>query len=79
MVNIEAEKDILLDPLIKLGLEYNLMVRLWMRSGLNTNPRNLFFGLGFRSRNFVIAYAMTQNQYLGNTHHFSFGYLFQKK
>ncbi|MCH7414942.1 hypothetical protein MM213_15685 [Belliella sp. R4-6] len=79
MVNIEAEKDILLDPLIKLGLEYNLMDRLWMRSGFNTNPSNLFFGIGFRPRNFVIDYAMTQNQYLGNTHHFSFGYLFQKK
>ncbi|MCH7396704.1 hypothetical protein MM236_01840 [Belliella sp. DSM 107340] len=78
-VNIEAEKDILLDPLIKLGLEYNLKDRLWMRSGFNTNPSNIFFGLGFRPRNFIIDYAMTQNQYLGNTHHFSFGYLFQKK
>ncbi|MFD2036766.1 hypothetical protein ACFSKL_18320 [Belliella marina] len=79
MVNIEAEKDILLDPLIKLGIEYSLLDKLWMRSGFNTNPSNLFFGIGFRPRNFTIDYAMTQNQYLGNTHHFSFGYLFLKK
>lgn len=79
MVNLEAEKDILLDPIIKLGIEYNLMDRLWLRSGVNTYPSNLFFGIGFRPRNFVIDYAMTQSQYLGNTHHFSFGYLFQKK
>lgn len=79
MVNVEAEKDILLDAVIKLGIEYNLMDRLWLRSGVNTYPSNLFFGIGFRPRNFVIDYAMTQSQYLGNTHHFSFGYLFQKK
>jgi len=79
MINIEAEKDILLAAIIKLGIEYNLMDRLWLRSGVNTYPNNLFFGIGFRPRNFVIDYATTQSQFLGNTHHFSFGYLFQKK
>lgn len=78
MVNIEAEKDILLDAVIKLGIEYNLMDRIWLRSGVNTYPSNLFFGVGFRPKNFVIDYAMIQSPYLGNTHHFSFGYLFQK-
>ncbi len=79
MMNLEAEKDILLDPVLKLGLEYNLMDRVWMRSGINTNPGNLFFGIGFRPRNFILDYAMTQNQYLGATHHFSFGYLIKKQ
>ncbi|SNS21457.1 hypothetical protein SAMN06295967_105136 [Belliella buryatensis] len=79
IINLEAEKDILLEPVLKLGLEYNLMEKLWMRTGINTNPSNLFFGLGFRPKSFVIDYAMTQNQYLGATHHFSFGYIFSKK
>ena len=79
MVNVEAQKDILLAAIIKLGVEYNLMDRIWLRSGFNTYPSNLFFGIGFRPRNFVIDYAITQSQYISNTHHFSFGYLFQKK
>ncbi|SIS72866.1 PorV/PorQ family protein [Belliella pelovolcani] len=78
-INLEAEKDILLDPVLKLGLEYNLMDKLWMRTGINTNPSNLFFGIGFRPKDFVIDYAMTQNQYLGATHHFSFGYIISKQ
>jgi opacity protein-like surface antigen len=76
MVNLEAEKDILLDPLLKMGLEYNLLERVWARVGMNTNPGKFFFGIGFRPKRFHIDYAMTQHPSLGNTHHFSFNYLF---
>jgi hypothetical protein len=79
MVNIEAEKDILLDPLIKTGLEYNLLDRFWARAGMNTNPGKLFFGIGFKPRKFHIDYAMTQHPALGFTYHFSFNYLFSEK
>lgn len=76
MVNMEAEKDILLDPLLKMGLEYNLLERVWARVGMNTNPGKFFFGIGFRPKRFHIDYALTQHPSLGNTHHFSFNYLF---
>lgn len=76
MVNLEAEKDILLDPLLKIGLEYNLMDRVWARVGMNTNPGKFFFGVGFRPKKFHIDYALTQHPSLGITHHFSFNYLF---
>ena len=76
MVNLEAEKDILLDPLLKMGLEYNLLERVWARVGMNTNPGKFFFGIGFRPKRFHIDYALTQHPSLGNTHHFSFNYLF---
>lgn len=79
MVNIEAEKDILLDPLLKMGLEYNLMERVWARVGMNTNPGKFFFGMGFRPKRFHLDYALTQHPNLGNTHHFSFNYLFLGK
>jgi hypothetical protein len=79
LVNLEAEKDILLDPMLKMGLEYNLMDRVWTRVGMNTQPNKFFFGIGFRPKRFHIDYALTQHPNLGNTHHFSFNYLFLGK
>ncbi|MCH7402962.1 hypothetical protein ACFOUP_09595 [Belliella kenyensis] len=76
MLNIEAEKDILLPADLKLGLEYNLLDKVWMRSGFHIIPGNLFFGLGFKPKRFVIDYALGQQKYLGPTHHFSVGYNF---
>jgi hypothetical protein len=79
MVNIEAEKDILLDPLIKMGVEYNLLDRFWARAGMNTDPGKLFFGIGLKPRRFQIDYAMTQHPTLGAFHHFSFNYALTEK
>jgi hypothetical protein len=76
IINAEAEKDILLPPLFKAGLEYNLQNKFWGRAGFNTAPNNLFFGLGFRPKRYHIDYAMGQNYRLGYTHHFSFNLLF---
>lgn len=76
MVNVEAEKEIVLPPQFKMGLEYNLLQKFWARSGIHTNPNNIFFGMGFKPRQFHIDYALSQNYRLGYTHHFSFNYLF---
>ncbi|MEX2595148.1 MAG: hypothetical protein WD426_20455 [Anditalea sp.] len=76
MINVEAEKEIILPPQLKTGIEYNLLNRLWARSGIHTNPRNLFFGMGFKPKRYHIDYALSQNYQLGYTHHFSFNYLF---
>jgi hypothetical protein len=78
MLNVEAEKEILLDPIFKAGLEYNLKNRIWGRTGFHTQPNNFFFGLGFKPRKYQIDYAMSQNYRLGFTHHFSFNLLFNE-
>lgn len=75
-INLEAEKDIFLPPLFKVGVEYGLGEKIWLRSGIHTAPSNLFFGIGFRPKRFHLDYAMGQNLQLGYTHHFSFNYLF---
>lgn len=75
MLAVEAEKDILLVPKFKTGLEYNLLDKVWTRVGTHTNPSNLFFGMGFKSPRYHIDYALSQNYRLGYTHHFSFNYL----
>jgi hypothetical protein len=79
MINVEAEKEILLLPQLKVGLEYNLLNRFWARSGIRSNPNNLFFGMGFKPSRYHIDYALSQNYRLGYTHHFSFSYLFLKE
>ena len=79
IINIEAEKDIILPPQFKTGIEYNLLGRLWLRSGMQTQPNNLFFGMGFKPKRFQIDYALSQNYRLGYTHHFSFNYLLDKE
>ncbi|MBT0812598.1 hypothetical protein KIH41_15020 [Litoribacter ruber] len=76
ILNVEAEKDILLPPQFKAGMEYNMQEKLQGRLGFNTNPNNLFFGIGFRPRKYHIDYALSQNYKLGFTHHFSFNLLF---
>ncbi|WP_200976158.1 hypothetical protein [Echinicola sp. 20G] len=76
LVNVEAEKDILLDPLMKIGLEYNFTNRFWARCGIRTNPSNLHFGIGFHPKNISLDYAVAQNSQLGLTHHFSMNYSF---
>ena len=79
MINVEAEKEILLSPQLKIGIEYNLLNRFWARSGIHANPNNLFFGMGFKPKRYHIDYALSQNYQLGYTHHFSFSYLFLKE
>lgn len=78
MINTEAEKEILSPPKMKVGLEYSLLQRVWARTGIHTNPRNLFFGMGFRAGRYHIDYALSQNYRLGYTHHFSFNYLLKQ-
>lgn len=79
MINVEAEKEIILLPQFKMGIEYNLRDRLWARSGIQTQPNNLYFGIGFKPRRFHVDYALSQNYRLGYTHHFSFNYLLDKE
>lgn len=78
MINLEAEKEVYLAPQLKVGVEYSLRERLYARTGINTNPRQLFFGIGFSPKRYRFDYAMSQNHQLGFTHHVSFNYLWNE-
>ncbi|WP_114752183.1 PorV/PorQ family protein [Pleomorphovibrio marinus] len=75
LINLEAEKEVMLAPQFKAGMEYGIQEKLWARTGINTQPKNIFFGIGFRPKNFHVDYALSQHIQLGFTHHFSFNYL----
>jgi hypothetical protein len=70
----EVEKDILLNPFYKLGLEYNLRDWIDLRTGLNSNPGRLFFGLGLDHENFGFDLGYGRINPLGSTTHFSVTY-----
>lgn len=68
---VELEKDIELDPVFKAGIEYNLRDWIYLRTGINSNPGRLSFGLGLRKEQFGFDYGYGQNTALGRTHHLS--------
>lgn len=78
MINLEAEKEVYLAPQVKIGVEYSIREKLWARTGINAQPQQLFFGIGFSPKRYRFDYAMSQNHQLGFTHHVSFNYLWNE-
>ena len=74
MVNIETEKELFSPPQFKAGVAYSFEEKFWARTGISSQPNNLYFGIGFRPRRFQVDYAMSRNYLLGFTHHFSLNY-----
>lgn len=78
-VHLELEKDIQIKPVVKAGLEYGIKEWVFLRTGINSNPSRLFFGIGLKSTLFNLDYAYGQNQALGNTNHVSLGFTLGEK
>lgn len=79
MLNIETEKDIDLPATFKAGLEYEIIPKIFIRTGIQTKPFINFFGVGFAPKWFHLNYALTTNDALGMSHHLSFTYQLGKK
>lgn len=78
-IHVEVEKDIEIKPIVKAGLEYGIKDWIFIRTGINSNPSRLFFGIGLKSNRFSLDYAYGQNQALGNTNHMSLGFSLSEK
>jgi len=78
-IHLEVEKDIQIDPIVKAGLEYGIKDWIFLRTGINSNPSRLFFGIGLKSTRFTMDYAYGQNQDLGSTNHVSLGFSLSDK
>jgi len=76
MLNAEVEKDLDFDAYFKFGLEYEIIKRLNMRTGLVTEPFESSFGIGFKPSAFDIDYAFRNNPDLGDIHELSIAYRF---
>ncbi|WP_425640106.1 hypothetical protein ACPUEN_09720 [Algoriphagus yeomjeoni] len=76
-IHLEVEKDIQIKPIVKAGIEYGIRDWVFLRTGINSNPSRLFFGLGLKSKSMSLNYAFGQNQALGSTNHMSLGFAFE--
>ncbi|MBR9777017.1 MAG: hypothetical protein GYB55_19155 [Cytophagales bacterium] len=74
MVNVETEKELSSPAQFKAGIAYSFEEKFWARTGITSQPNNLYFGIGFRPRRFQVDYALSRNYLLGFTHHFSLNY-----
>ena len=74
----EIEKDLLYDPIIKAGIEYSLLKKVYARTGFNLNPEAAFFGLGFKSWRIKFDYALQFTNSLNFSHQASACYRIDK-
>ena len=64
---------------LHIGQEITLLKNLPLRFGIQTSPARYAFGAGFNFDKFVFDYAYLNHSVLGNTHKFSFSYLWGGK
>lgn len=69
-LNVNIEKELLFDPNINFGLNYDLLDFISIRTGFSTFPSRFSAGVGFYYKNFQFDYAMNHHQVLGFTHQF---------
>ena len=66
LVSLEAEKSSTLNPvLIRLGLEYSIKSKYFIRAGIASRYEILCFGFGMKIKYFKFDIAATMHQYLG--------------
>ena len=78
MLNTELEKSIDEDVNLKLGLEYEIVNKVFIRSGIITEPFMSHFGMGFDPGRLAVDYAYSNHSELGGIHQFSFIYRIKK-
>lgn len=68
IASAEIEKEIDHSPVIKAGVEYRALKRIWFRTGFNLRPEAGFAGLGTLLRRFQLDYAMQWDHFFGLSH-----------
>lgn len=76
MINAEVEKEVDQDAVLRLGLEYQILHNLSLRTGFRNQPFESSFGLGFYPGKLKADYSYNNNPDLGGIHEISLSYLF---
>jgi hypothetical protein len=72
----ELENDFGDHFVLKSGIEYTILEKLFVRAGVAGKPYQLSGGIGFVVKKLTLDLATTYNQYLGNSPSVSFQYEF---
>ncbi len=75
---VEIEKDLLFDPTIKGGIEYEFYQKFKMRTGFNINPNSIHGGIGYQSHRLLADYSLHYSQTLQTQFQISTTYRFGK-
>ncbi len=78
MINTEVEKDLDVDEVFKAGIEYQVVKKIYFRTGIRTTPFVGAFGMGFHPKMLKFDYAFSSNSDLGSIHEISLAYSFKK-
>jgi hypothetical protein len=78
MVNCEIEKDLGFDEVLKIGIEYQLVKNVYLRTGVSTQPFLSAFGIGFKPNKMQLDYSYSRDSNLGSIHEISLTRSFRK-
>lgn len=73
MISSEVIKQIDQEEQLRIGLSYDLIKDISVRTGIETNPVKGSFGIGFTPGRFIIDYAFSNHSTIGDIHDISFG------
>lgn len=79
IINLDLFKDVEYSPILKAGIEYGILDKFYLRTGVNSSPFKGFFGAGLHLKSFKIDYAVNSYQYLGTSHQATVSYSYQKR
>jgi hypothetical protein len=79
MINAETEKELDFKAIFKAGIEYAIIEKLRLRTGISSNPCSNYFGAGIFHKNIFIDYAFNTHASLGSSHHISISWIFKKE
>ncbi|MEO9484125.1 MAG: hypothetical protein ABJG47_11785 [Ekhidna sp.] len=78
MLNMEVEKDLDFEEVFKAGIEYRIVEKVFVRTGISTQPFIGAFGVGFHPKNLKFDYGFSNDSKLGNIHEMSVAFSFKK-
>lgn len=73
---IEGEKDVDREAEFSLGLSFQLIEALLLRTGFATQTNRYSFGAGLKIQKFIVDYAVSPDSGIGATHNFGLTYQF---
>ncbi len=79
LLTAEVEKDVDFPAAFKVGVEYEIVKKLYLRTGISSKPLVNHFGVGWLVKNLTVDYALSTHPQLGFSHHLSLAYQFEKK
>lgn len=72
-INAEVFQQVDAEERVRIGINYQLIEKVAIRTGIETNPVRGSFGVGFQPGRFLIDYAYGNQQVLGDIHDLTLG------